>query len=161
MRLKNMYIYILIALELAVLYTVFWYLYIRKPSHRERIVGNPWGLYEGVDTDSKHFEKMTFGGIHDDSLSWLPTDYDEIHYDGLNQDFYHKFNNRELHQIKMMEHAYLNNDLQQVLPEDIELIFDHKTNSYKLAKQAIEGKSLLVKFALLLDRKLSKLNVKP
>ncbi|GEM_PF-3517694 len=39
-----MLIYLIIAAELAILYTVFWYVYIRDPKPY-KIVGNPWGKY--------------------------------------------------------------------------------------------------------------------
>jgi hypothetical protein len=40
-----MFIYLLIASELAVLYTVFWYLYVRQPKCTHRIQGSLWGTY--------------------------------------------------------------------------------------------------------------------
>ncbi|HEY9871180.1 MAG TPA: hypothetical protein V6D08_18595 [Candidatus Obscuribacterales bacterium] len=39
-----MLIYVLIAVELAILYTAFWYVYVREP-RPIRIRGNPWGGY--------------------------------------------------------------------------------------------------------------------
>src|SRR5215470_15908888 len=39
-----MLIYVLIAAELGLLYTVFWYFYVREPKPF-KIVGNPWGKY--------------------------------------------------------------------------------------------------------------------
>jgi hypothetical protein len=44
-----MHAYIIIAAELAILYTVFWYVFLREP-RPYRIKGNPWGFY---DDDSK------------------------------------------------------------------------------------------------------------
>jgi len=40
-----MLIYLIIAAELAILYTVFWYVYVRDPKPY-KIVGNLWGRYE-------------------------------------------------------------------------------------------------------------------
>lgn len=49
-----MFIYVLIAVELAILYTAFWYVYVREP-RPIRIRGNPWGsCSEG---------ELTAGGI--------------------------------------------------------------------------------------------------
>ena len=39
-----MLIYLIIAAELAILYTVFWYVYVRDPKPY-KITGNPWGKY--------------------------------------------------------------------------------------------------------------------
>lgn len=39
-----MFVYFLIAAELAILYTAFWYIYVREPKPL-KIVGNPWGKY--------------------------------------------------------------------------------------------------------------------
>src|SRR5260221_6002736 len=39
-----MLIYLIIAAELAILYTVFWYVYVRDPKPY-KIVGNLWGKY--------------------------------------------------------------------------------------------------------------------
>ena len=41
-----MFVYLLIASELAILYTVFWYLYVREPKVNRRISANLWGTYE-------------------------------------------------------------------------------------------------------------------
>lgn len=49
-----MLIYLLIAAELAILYTVFWYVYVRDPKP-SRVVGNLWGKYGD--------EVVTTGGI--------------------------------------------------------------------------------------------------
>jgi|688.fasta_scaffold286179_2 hypothetical protein len=45
-----MFVYILITAELAILYTVFWYLYLRSPKQSRRIVGTTWGSYNAADT---------------------------------------------------------------------------------------------------------------
>lgn len=45
-----MFVYILISAELAILYTVFWYLYLRSPKQARRIVGTTWGSYNPADT---------------------------------------------------------------------------------------------------------------
>ncbi len=39
-----MFMYFLIAAELAILYTAFWYIYVREPKPL-KIAGNPWGKY--------------------------------------------------------------------------------------------------------------------
>src|SRR5688572_29343342 len=41
-----MFVYVLIVAELAVLYTVFWYLYVRKPECKRRISSDLWGSYD-------------------------------------------------------------------------------------------------------------------
>lgn len=41
-----MFVYLLIAFELALVYTVFWYLYLRNPQIKQRkIKGSQWGRY--------------------------------------------------------------------------------------------------------------------
>jgi len=41
-----MLMYFLIAAELAILYTAFWYIYVREPKPLKlKIAGNPWGKY--------------------------------------------------------------------------------------------------------------------
>lgn len=40
-----MFVYVLITAELAILYAVFWYLYLRDPLQRRNIVGETWGSY--------------------------------------------------------------------------------------------------------------------
>jgi len=41
--------YTIIAIELAILYTVFWYVFLREPKPY-RIRGNAWGAYDGPET---------------------------------------------------------------------------------------------------------------
>lgn len=41
-----MFIYMLICAELALLFTVFWYLYVRQPGCNHRIRGDMWGDYD-------------------------------------------------------------------------------------------------------------------
>src|SRR5262249_25097288 len=41
-----MLMYFIIAAELAILYTAFWYIYLREPKAlKMKIAGNPWGKY--------------------------------------------------------------------------------------------------------------------
>ena len=40
-----MFVFLLIAAELALLYWVYWYLYAREPKHRAHINGAMWGSY--------------------------------------------------------------------------------------------------------------------
>lgn len=40
-----MFVYLIIAAELAILYAVYWYIYLREPKPFT-ITGNPWGYYE-------------------------------------------------------------------------------------------------------------------
>ncbi|MBX9686852.1 MAG: hypothetical protein K2X27_09135 [Candidatus Obscuribacterales bacterium] len=47
-----MFVYLLISAELAILYTVFWYLYLREPSKNRRIGGNTWGSYHPAATNN-------------------------------------------------------------------------------------------------------------
>lgn len=44
--------YVIIAIELAILYTVFWYVYLREPQPY-KIKGNPWGGYSGAPSGSQ------------------------------------------------------------------------------------------------------------
>lgn len=46
-----MFVYLLIAAELTVLYTVFWYLFLRDSKAGHRIKGSTWGSYEGAFLD--------------------------------------------------------------------------------------------------------------
>jgi hypothetical protein len=41
-----MFVYLLIAAELGILYGVFWYLYIRQPRANKRISAQLWGSYD-------------------------------------------------------------------------------------------------------------------
>jgi hypothetical protein len=41
-----MFIYVLIAFELALVYLVFWYLYLRTPKIKRKIKGAQWGRYQ-------------------------------------------------------------------------------------------------------------------
>jgi hypothetical protein len=41
-----MFVYLLITAELALVYTAFWYLYLRDPKDRENIQAALWGTYE-------------------------------------------------------------------------------------------------------------------
>lgn len=40
-----MFAYLIIAFEIAFLYTVFWYIFLREPKPF-RVVGDPWGRYD-------------------------------------------------------------------------------------------------------------------
>lgn len=42
-----MFVYLLIAAELVLLWIVFWYLYVRDPKHRDVIRPQLWGGYDG------------------------------------------------------------------------------------------------------------------
>jgi hypothetical protein len=46
--------YVIIAVELLILYTVFWYVFLREPKPY-RIQGNAWGVYDGPDPKIKGF----------------------------------------------------------------------------------------------------------
>lgn len=54
-----MFVYILITAELAILYTVFWYLYLRQPKQSRRIVGSTWGSYHPAATSVADFPAYT------------------------------------------------------------------------------------------------------
>lgn len=41
-----MFVYVLIAFELALVYVVFWYLYLRNPKIKRKIKGAQWGRYQ-------------------------------------------------------------------------------------------------------------------
>ena len=51
--------YFVIAIELSILYTVFWYVFLREPKPY-RIKGNAWGSYDGPKPEIKGF--AMFGG---------------------------------------------------------------------------------------------------
>lgn len=57
-----MFVYLLIAAELAILYVAFWYLYVREPKHKGHISGSLWGAYHEI-----HDEQQTV----DPYLQWL------------------------------------------------------------------------------------------
>jgi hypothetical protein len=46
--------YLIIAVELLILYTVFWYVFLREPKPY-RIQGNAWGAYDGPDPSIQKF----------------------------------------------------------------------------------------------------------
>lgn len=41
-----MFIYLLIAAELVLLYTAFWYLHLREPKRARRVASGTWGRYD-------------------------------------------------------------------------------------------------------------------
>jgi len=45
--------YTIIAIELAILYTVFWYVFLREPKPY-RLRGNAWGAYDGPDSSETY-----------------------------------------------------------------------------------------------------------
>jgi hypothetical protein len=47
-----MFVYLLIAAEIAILYTVFWYVYVREPKEGRRIQANLWGTYQDAHNDT-------------------------------------------------------------------------------------------------------------
>ncbi len=53
-----MFVYLLIASELAILYTVFWYLYLREPRQSHKIAGNTWGAYNGAQSTTNGGDAM-------------------------------------------------------------------------------------------------------
>lgn len=58
-----MFAYLIIAVELAILYSVFWYVFIREPKPY-RVAGNLWGTY---DRARESFTTGDIGG-HDGSI---------------------------------------------------------------------------------------------
>lgn len=46
-----MFVYLLIASEFVVLYTVYWYLYVREDKVNRRISANMWGSYHHAAND--------------------------------------------------------------------------------------------------------------
>jgi hypothetical protein len=46
--------YVIIAIELAILYTVFWYVFLREPKPY-RLRGNAWGAYDDVEQENAGF----------------------------------------------------------------------------------------------------------
>lgn len=49
-----MFVYVLITAELALLYTVFWYLYLREPKQARTIVADTWGNYSNTNAAIKN-----------------------------------------------------------------------------------------------------------
>ena len=43
-----MFAYLVIGFEIAILYTVFWYVFLREVKPH-RVSGNPWGQYRDLD----------------------------------------------------------------------------------------------------------------
>ena len=66
-----MFVYLLITAELAVLYTVFWYLYVREPKYKRHIAANMWGTYE---------ESLTRDGA-DPTLPFIQGSYEHQLYE--------------------------------------------------------------------------------
>ena len=48
-----MFFYVLITAELALLYSVFWYLFLREPTHSRRVGADTWGMYPQYRTALK------------------------------------------------------------------------------------------------------------
>ena len=61
-----MFVYLLIASEFIVLYTVFWYLYIRDPKVKRRISANMWGSYQRASYDQLPDPTLQFARSCDD-----------------------------------------------------------------------------------------------
>ncbi|MBS1990966.1 MAG: hypothetical protein JSS83_10640 [Cyanobacteria bacterium SZAS LIN-3] len=54
--------YVIIAIELAILYTVFWYVFLREPKPY-RLRGNAWGAYDGAEQESQGFSLFNKGRL--------------------------------------------------------------------------------------------------
>ncbi len=131
-----MFIYLLIAAELAVLYTVFWYLYIREPQCHHRIEGNLWGRYESALPQSSADPMLPFATGHDgNGLSYVPG-----------------FARGEADWKKQFAAAYRPSE---------EFVLDQITNHYVVQRNALQGRSLILRMAVMLDNTLSQLNVRP
>ena len=66
-----MFACLIIVSELAILYTVFWYIFLReiKPY---RISGNPWGHYEGHDKGTKVLHRSGFShDLEEPKPDWM------------------------------------------------------------------------------------------
>jgi hypothetical protein len=111
-----MFVYLLIAAELAVLYTVFWYLYLREPTDNRRISARMWGSYDNDDLEQAD-----------------PTLPEVV-----------RFGIKDLYDMPKVQ-----------CPE---YVLDHKTNRYV---QAEESQGVIKRMAAQVDRRLSRLNVKP
>ena len=57
-----MFACLIIFSELAILYTVFWYIFLRE-TKPYRISGNPWGCYEGQEEYGNGTKLMTRSGV--------------------------------------------------------------------------------------------------
>lgn len=126
-----MFIYLLIASELAILYTVFWYLYLREPKQARRIVGNTWGAYNPGATN---------GGIDASPF-------------GLEMSAAHCYLQPGLQQPQV------NAVKPFMLPVHDEMVLDLNTNHY--VPNARPRRTTLGALIQQLDDCLSELNVKP
>lgn len=54
-RRRVMFAYLLIGIELTILYAVFWYVFIREP-RPYKVDGNMWGTYDYSQTDLSRYE---------------------------------------------------------------------------------------------------------
>lgn len=131
-----MFMYLLIAAELAVLYTVFWYLYLREPKCNHRIKGNLWGRYESAISSGCADPMLPFATGHDSNGSG--------HIPG--------FARAEGDWKKQFAAAYQSSD---------ELVLDQITNHYVIRRNALQSRSLILRMAVMLDNTLSLLNVRP
>ncbi len=128
-----MFVYFLIASELAILYTVFWYLYLREPKQARRINGSNWGSYHPAATSGVNDASMfAFGGGAACSNCYLETGN----------------NTQELSAVKPF-----------MLPVRDEMILDLSTNHYVPVPRP--RKTVLGSLIQQLDDCLSEFNVKP
>ena|SRR5688572_2390071 len=127
-----MFIYLLIFAELAVLFTVFWYLYVREPKCNHRIKGVLWGAYD----DDEFYTTYGAGRQHNNVQNQDETA--------------HRYASVPESEWSLPSHL-----LQE------ELVLDPVKNRYIPIGSADEGHSFLVRLAMRLDRTLSQLNVRP
>ena len=66
-----MFACLMIVSELAILYTVFWYIFLRE-TKPYRISGNPWGHYEGHDKGTKLLHRADFShDLEEPKPDWM------------------------------------------------------------------------------------------
>lgn len=63
-----MFVYLLIAAELALLWWVYWYLYVREPKHRGHITPDTWGSYDSAKVE----EAALRAYVQPDEYVWDP-----------------------------------------------------------------------------------------
>jgi hypothetical protein len=61
-----MFVYLLIAAELALIWWVYWYLYVREPGHHRHISGATWGSY----VDSRAEEAALKAYVQQEEFVW-------------------------------------------------------------------------------------------
>lgn len=137
-----MFVYLLIAAELALLYTVYWYLHVREPKHARRIGGNTWGNYGNLRVTA-------YGaGCKACCTIKLPISADSLSYSVSERDEYDR--RQELKPF--------------MVPDWNEMSLDLKTNRYvpiESHTMSCRVGSRFVRLVQIADDFLSEINVRP